>query len=91
MQVPSLSVGHRGPSTGDAHSISKQKRARASGRAFDYRRRYDKSKGPEVCSAFSIKGIEENKHRQDALVSAVAAREGFEGRWSTDLGKKRDS
>ena len=45
---------------------------------------------PEFCSAFSIKGIEENKHRQDALVSAVAAREGFEGRWPIDLGKKRD-
>jgi hypothetical protein len=44
----------------------------------------------EFCSAFAVKGIAENdEHRQDALVSAVAAREGFEGRWPIDLGKKR--
>jgi len=43
----------------------------------------------EFCSAFSINGIAENEHRQEAFVSAVAAREGFEGRWPIDLGKKR--
>jgi len=43
----------------------------------------------EFYSAFSINGIAEDKHRQDALMSAVAAREGFEGRWTIDLSKNR--
>lgn len=29
------------------------------------------------------------EHERDALISAVAAREGFEGRWSRDLSKRR--
>jgi predicted nuclease with RNAse H fold len=43
----------------------------------------------EFCSIFSIRGIEENDHRRDALVSAVTAREGFEGRWPIDLSINR--
>jgi predicted nuclease with RNAse H fold len=43
----------------------------------------------EFCSRFSIKGIAENEHRRDAVVSAVAAREGFEGRWPLDLSRER--
>ena len=31
-----------------------------------------------------------NEHERDAAVAAVCAREGFEGRWSTDLAKQRD-
>ena len=31
-----------------------------------------------------------NEHERDAAVAAVYAREGFEGRWSTDLAKQRD-
>ena len=31
-----------------------------------------------------------NEHERDAAVAAVRAREGFEGRWSTDLAKQRD-
>jgi predicted nuclease with RNAse H fold len=30
------------------------------------------------------------EHERDALISAVAAREGFEGRWSRDLSKRRN-
>jgi hypothetical protein len=41
-------------------------------------------------SVFSIKGIAEDQHRQHAVVCAVAAREGFEGRWPIDFGKRRD-
>ena len=41
------------------------------------------------CSIFSVNGTAESKHRQDALISAVAAREGFEGRWTIDLSKNR--
>ena len=31
-----------------------------------------------------------NDHERDAAIAAVCAREGFEGRWSTDLAKQRD-
>ena len=30
-----------------------------------------------------------NEHERDAVIAAVCAREGFEGRWRTDLAKKR--
>ena len=43
----------------------------------------------EFYSRFSIEGIAQNEHEQDAVVSAVAAREGFEGRWPIDLSKNR--
>src|SRR5208283_4994252 len=48
-----------------------------------------RSPWPEVCAAFSVEGPEVSNHRLDALVSAVAAREGFEGRWPIDLSKER--
>lgn len=35
----------------------------------------------------AIRGRQE--HKRDAVVSAVAAREGFEGRWKNDLGRAR--
>jgi hypothetical protein len=41
------------------------------------------------CSIFSVNGTAESKHRQDALISAVAAREGFEGRWTINPSKNR--
>jgi predicted nuclease with RNAse H fold len=44
----------------------------------------------DFCPRFSVSGIVENEHVQDAVVAAVAAREGFEGRWSLDLSKDRD-
>ena len=31
-----------------------------------------------------------NEHERDAAIAAVCAREGFEGRWPTDLAKQRD-
>jgi predicted nuclease with RNAse H fold len=31
----------------------------------------------------------EQEHERDAVISAVAAREGFEGRWLNDLGSTR--
>ena len=31
-----------------------------------------------------------NEHERDAAIAAVCAREGFEGRWSTDLVRQRD-
>jgi predicted nuclease with RNAse H fold len=43
----------------------------------------------EFCSRFSIEGTAEDEHRLDAVVSAVAAREGFEGRWPLDLARDR--
>lgn len=43
----------------------------------------------EFCSRFSIYGIAQKAHERDAVVAAVAAREGFEGRWPIDLGGKR--
>lgn len=43
----------------------------------------------EFCSALGVNGTAKNKHEQDAVVSAVAAREGFQGRWPIDLGEKR--
>jgi predicted nuclease with RNAse H fold len=39
----------------------------------------------EFCSRFSIEGVAENEHARDAVISAVAAREGTEGRWIVDL------
>jgi predicted nuclease with RNAse H fold len=44
---------------------------------------------PEFCTSFSVNGTAENMHRQHALMSAVAAREGFEGRWTIDLSEDR--
>ena len=32
-----------------------------------------------------------NEHERDAAIAAVCAREGLEGRWRTDLAKKRDA
>lgn len=43
------------------------------------------------CSEFSIEGTVEDEHRRDAVVAAVAAREGFERRWSIDLCNDRHS
>lgn len=47
-------------------------------------------KWSEFCSKFSIDGVAEDEHRRDAVVSAVAAREGFERRWPIDLSEGRD-
>jgi predicted nuclease with RNAse H fold len=39
---------------------------------------------------FGISESSGTKHERDAIISAVAAREGFEGRWSKDLATLRD-
>lgn len=33
---------------------------------------------------------DDQEHENDAIISAVAAREGFEGRWPNDLGRARN-
>ena len=45
----------------------------------------------EFLSRFNVAVGNGNRreHERDALVSAVAAREGFEGRWAHDLGELR--
>jgi predicted nuclease with RNAse H fold len=43
----------------------------------------------EFCSKFSIQGFATNEHERDAVVSAVSARGGFEGRWPNDLAMQR--
>jgi len=42
------------------------------------------------CSRFSVMAEIENVHERDAVISAVAAREGFERRWLNDLSVSRD-
>jgi len=45
---------------------------------------------PAFCARFSINGSDpENEHRRDAVIAAVAAREGFEGHWLVDLSTSR--
>lgn len=43
------------------------------------------------CQEFKVSSTAQNKHEQDAVISAVAAREGFEGRWLKDLSANRHS
>jgi hypothetical protein len=38
---------------------------------------------------FSVTTKIQDEHERDAIVSAVAAREGFQGRWLNDLGRTR--
>lgn len=38
---------------------------------------------------FSVEGNVDNEHKRDAIVAAVAAREGFQGRWTRDLSCSR--
>ena len=40
---------------------------------------------------FGISGAWRNEHERDAAIAAVCAREGFEGRWHTDLANERDN
>ena len=42
------------------------------------------------CARYEIDCPTLNPHEQDAVISAVAAREGFSGRWSRDLALDRD-
>jgi len=39
---------------------------------------------------FSVHAGQMSEHERDAVIAAVAAREGFEGRWSTDLAENRN-
>ena len=58
---------------------------RAWGRCFDESKRFD-----ELKDHFDIHvepGISD--HERDAVIAALAAREGFTGRWSCDLARKR--
>lgn len=43
----------------------------------------------DVSNRFSVNVPVQSEHERDAIISAVAAREGFEGRWKSDLSKKR--
>ena len=43
-----------------------------------------------LAARFGIEAHWANEHERDAAVAAVCAREGFEGRWPTDLAKQRD-
>jgi hypothetical protein len=45
------------------------------------------------CQRFSIKAeiTGEQEHERDAILAAVAAREGFEGRWKKDLTHMRNN
>lgn len=43
----------------------------------------------EFCDRFGLTGSVGSEHERDAVVSAVAAREGFEGRWTIDLSLQR--
>lgn len=47
--------------------------------------------GPSFAKKFGIPMAwsNDNEHERDAAIAAVCAREGFEGRWRTDLAKKR--
>ncbi|MEZ6232906.1 MAG: hypothetical protein R3B68_01840 [Phycisphaerales bacterium] len=44
----------------------------------------------EAFARFGVTCANATEHECDAVLSAVAAREGFSGRWSTDLSEKRD-
>ena len=44
----------------------------------------------QFAARFDIEARWRNGHERDAAVAAVCAREGFEGRWPTDLAKQRD-
>ena len=45
----------------------------------------------EISKAFSLQGSRPNEHERDAVLAAVAAREGFCGRWKIDLAQTRDA
>lgn len=45
--------------------------------------------GSDFFARFSIKAEYRTEHERDAIISAVAAREGFEGRWVRDLSLDR--
>jgi len=47
--------------------------------------------GDSFYERFSIKVSHNSKHERDAVISAVAAREGFSGRWKNDLSINRDA
>ena len=44
----------------------------------------------QFAARFGIEARWRNEHERDAAIAAVCTREGFEGRWSTDLAKERD-
>ena len=46
--------------------------------------------GVQFAARYGIQTNWGNEHERDAAIAAVCAREGFEGRWPTDLAKQRD-
>lgn len=44
---------------------------------------------PDFCLRFSVAEAFDTKHERDAIIAAVSAREGFEGRWTRDLSDSR--
>jgi predicted nuclease with RNAse H fold len=49
-----------------------------------------KSPWPRIARCFGLHGDEPGNHERDALLGAVAAREGFSHRWTIDFAKERD-
>jgi len=45
--------------------------------------------GEELAEMYKIPKGWQNEHERDAMIAAVCAREGFEGRWHTNLAEKR--
>jgi len=43
----------------------------------------------QFCAAFGVPEACDSKHERDAIIAAVSAREGFEGRWNRDLSESR--
>ena len=44
---------------------------------------------PEFCDQFGLEMETDTKHERDAMIAAISAREGFEGRWARDLSLAR--
>ena len=46
--------------------------------------------GADVADRFELSADWRNEHERDATIAAVCAREGFNGRWKTNLAEQRD-
>ena len=50
-----------------------------------------RSQWREFCARYSVRGEYASEHDRDAVIGAVAAREGFAGRWRRDLAGNRSA
>ena len=48
-----------------------------------------KCSGEEFLRKYGLSPMWNNEHERDAVIGAVSVREGFEGRWTIDLSKRR--